>query len=622
MQRSLFTAISGLNNHQTKLDVIGNNIANVNTTAFKSGRVRFADILNQTLRGASAPQDSRGGINPMQVGLGMQVAAIDNNHTQGNLQSTGRELDMAIQGNGFFIVNDGRQNYFTRDGSFARGADGYLVNSANGFRVMGWMAGTDGSVDVTQPPGSLNIPLGFKAEARATENMIFGGNLSASVKPLSGEVITSRDGGEGVDSAFMISAGDADGGSFMLLIDGNVTDSIPFDAAAGELVAAIEALGPPYTGNVTVTEDGAGTWVVSFDTAEIGSPVAVEFNGDDLSFGGVTGDHTGDGVSTLSAGSDSVNELQQISINNATGGSFTLSFDGETTGPLAYNATADNIRAALQSLTAINSGDVSVTGSIGGPWTVEFTGSLAGTDVAALQINTEGLLSSFPLEMDVYDSLGNVHTLAVAFDKAGTNEWTWEAHIKDGDSLLGTGSGTIAFNEHGSVISGQEGTFTLNPIPAGSSLEGSDSLQIMLNFSALSQLVGETDALLRQQDGFPMGILSAFTVGGTGIVTGAYSNGMVAALGQIALGRFENPEGLIKVGSNMFQSSANSGDVFIGTPGTQGRGTIETSTLEMSNVNIAFEFTEIITTSRAFQANSRVITSSDELLQEVVNLKR
>ncbi|RJX27861.1 MAG: flagellar hook protein FlgE [Dethiobacter sp.] len=416
MQRSLFTAISGLNNHQTKLDVIGNNIANVNTTAFKSGRVRFADILNQTLRGASAPQDNRGGINPMQVGLGMQLAAIDNNHTQGNLQSTGRELDMAIQGNGFFIVSDGRQKYFTRDGSFARGADGFLVNSANGFQVMGWMAGADGSTDITQPPGSLNIPLGFKAEARATAQMIFGGNLNASVQPLSG--------------------------------------------------------------------------------------------------------------------------------------------------------------------------------------------------------------GAFPLEMDIYDSLGNVHTLEIEFEKTEVNLWTWQAYLKDGDAFIGSGSGSIIFNEQGSVASGQQGTFTLNPIPGGSSLEGSEPLKILLDFSALSQLVGETDALLRRQDGFPMGILNAFNMDSTGIIAGAYSNGMVVSLGQIALGRFENPEGLIKVGANMFQSSANSGDVFIGAPGTQGRGKIETSTLEMSNVNIAFEFTEIITTSRAFQANSRVITSSDELLQEVVNLKR
>ena len=415
MQRSLFTAISGLNNHQTKLDVIGNNIANVNTTAFKASSVRFADILNQTLRGASAPQDGRGGTNPMQVGLGMQLAAIDINHSQGNLQSTGRTLDMAIEGNGFFIVSDGSEEFFSRDGSFARGSDGFLVNSATGFRVMGWMTGADGSIDVGQPLTGLNIPLGFKAEARATENLVFGGNLNASA----------------------------------IIAD------------------------PPH-----------------------------------------------------------------------------------------------------------------------------------------------------PLEMNVYDSLGNVHTMQIEFAKTGVNQWDWNAKIMDGTTPFGTGTGVITFNEQGSVATGQLGTFTVNPIPAGSPMSGSNPIAIEIDFSTLSQLVGKSDPLLRHQDGFPMGILTDFTVGSAGLITGTYSNGMVAPLGQIALGRFENPGGLINVGTNMFKSTANSGNVYLGTPGTQGRGRIQTSSLEMSNVNIAYEFTEIITTSRAFQANSRVITSSDELLQEVVNLKR
>lgn len=412
MQRSLFTAISGLNNHQTKLDVIANNIANVNTTAFKASRVRFADILNQTLRGAAAPQNNRGGLNPMQVGLGMRLAAIDINHTQGNLQNTGRELDMAIQGEGFFIVSDGVSSYYTRDGAFSRGADGYLVSATTGYRVLGWMADANGNIDTSQPLGGLNIPLGFKAEAKATQNMVFGGNLSASVDPAESE----------------------------------------------------------YT-----------------------------------------------------------------------------------------------------------------------------------------------------LEVDVYDSLGNVHTMQIVFTKTDTNTWSWEAYLLDEDGYqMGTGSDTIVFDVNGNVSDGHTGEFTID----GSYLNGADNLTIELDFSAISQLAGETDALMRQQDGFPMGILNAFNVDSNGVITGSYSNGMVVTLGQIALGRFENPEGLIKIGSNMFAPSANSGELFIGTPGTQGRGTIETSTLEMSNVNIAYEFTEIITTSRAFQANSRVITSSDELLQEVVNLKR
>ncbi len=414
MQRSLFTAISGLNNHQIKLDVIGNNIANVNTTAFKAGRVRFEDILNQSLRGASAPQQNRGGINPAQVGLGMQVAAIDNNHAQGNLQSTGRPTDLAIQGSGFFVVSDGRQHFYTRDGSFSRGMDGYLVNSANGFRVMGWMADSEGNINENAALSPLEIPIGFKSVAQATGNVVFGANLDA-----------------------------------------------------GALVG--------YT-------------------------------------------HV--------------------------------------------------------------------------------------------------------LETEIFDSLGRQHTLEITFEKTDHNEWTWTAGVINpadpGGPRLGAGTGTINFTVHGYVdtTTPPANTFTYNP---GA---GAAPMTVRMDLLSLSQLRGDTNALVRGQDGFPEGTLSSFTIGSSGLISGVFTNGMVRTLGQIAVCRFENPEGLTKVGSNLYEPSPNSGTARVGSPGTQGRGLLQTATLEMSNVNLAYEFTEMITTSRAFQANSRVITSSDELLQEVVNLKR
>jgi flagellar hook protein FlgE len=411
MQRSLFTAISGLNNHQIKLDVIGNNIANVNTTAYKSSRVRFEDILNQTLRGASAPQENRGGINPIQVGLGMQVAAVDNNHTQGNLQSTGRPTDLAIQGNGFFIVSDGRQTLYTRDGSFSRGMDGYLVNSANGFRLLGWKADDAGNINENAPLSPLDIPIGFRSVVQATGNMVFGANLNA-------------------------------------------------DAPVG---------------------------------------------------------------------------TQHV------------------------------------------------------------------------------------LETDIFDSLGRAHTLEIIFEKTGENVWTWSAGVINpedpGGGRLGDGEGTITFTPYGYVDSIDGDTFTFSP-------GGAAAMTITMDYKTLTQLAGQTNALIRGQDGFPEGTLDSFSIGSSGLISGIFSNGMVRTLGQIALCRFENPEGLTKVGSNLYEPSPNSGSARVGAPGTQGRGTLQTATLEMSNVNLAYEFTEMITTSRAFQANSRVITSSDELLQEVVNLKR
>src|ERR687888_2035341 len=161
MMRSMFSAISGLKNHQTFMDVVGNNIANVNTTGFKQARVTFQDILSQTIRGASGPQNGRGGVNPEQVGLGVLLGGIDTIQTQGTLQSTGKLTDMAIQGDGFFVMNDGKQNFFSRDGAFDLGIDGTLVNPSSGLHVMGWQANPlTGAVDTTTPPTPIVLPGG------------------------------------------------------------------------------------------------------------------------------------------------------------------------------------------------------------------------------------------------------------------------------------------------------------------------------------------------------------------------------------------------------------------------------------------------------------------------------
>ncbi|NLM46504.1 MAG: flagellar hook protein FlgE [Firmicutes bacterium] len=415
MQRSLFTAVSGLRNHQVKLDVIGNNIANVNTVAFKSSRVRFQDIFSQTLRGASAPLEGRGGTNPAQVGMGMTVAAIDTIHSQGSPQYTGNYTDMAIQGSGYFVVTDGANTYYTRDGSFSRAANGELVNSATGVKLLGWMADAAGEINTANPLGTLNIPLGEDYVAKATENITFAGNLDAAL---------------------------------------------------------------------------------------------------------------------------------------ATGGTHT-------------------------------------------------------TDVL------------------VYDSQGGVYTLTLTFTKTATNSWNWSVAIKDasGNSIASTDSGTIVFNTDGAPQSGTQGNVQANMTGVGV-----NNLNITLDFSGLTQLVADPEvgstAQANYQDGFPVGELESFVIDTTGVINGIYTNGMIKKLGQIALAVFPNPEGLQKVGSNMYIMSANSGMARVGAPGSEGRGTIETSALEMSNVDLSYEFTEMITTTRAYQANSRVITSSDELLQEVVNLKR
>ena len=179
MLRSMFSAISGLRGHQVMMDVIANNIANVNTVGFKTGRVNFQDILSQTMRGATAPTATLGGIDPAQVGLGVTVAGIDVIHTQGNLQSTGKITDMAVQGDGFFMLADGRTTLYTRDGAFDISLDGSLVNPASGFKVLGWNADANGNLDTTAATTSLTIPIGRRTTAQATSTMAVRGNLDA-----------------------------------------------------------------------------------------------------------------------------------------------------------------------------------------------------------------------------------------------------------------------------------------------------------------------------------------------------------------------------------------------------------------------------------------------------------
>lgn len=417
MLRSLSTAVSGMRNHQTKLDVIGNNIANVNTVSYKSEVTRFQDIFSQTLRGATAPLEGRGGVNPMQIGLGMEISSIDTMHTQGAITSTGRETDLAIEGRGFFVVSDGQQNYYTRDGSFVRDSSGVLVN-ASGLNLMGWVGET---TDISQPLGYIHIPLGEEMIANSTKDVVFSGNLNA--------------GGLAPD---------------------------PDD---------------PYK--------------YQYDTY-------------------------------------------------------------------------------------------------------------------------------------VYDSLGNRHAITFTFSKAEEdNEWGYTiSQIDEEGEIEEIGDGTINFTPGGRFATPEDppdDMFTFSFDPGTGAV---NPLEIKLDFSSMTQLAFSSNVIVREQDGFSPGELASFNIESTGVITGTYTNGMVRQIGQLAMAAFANPQGLFKMGANLYDVSSNSGDPRIGMPGSEGRGMIQSRALEMSNVDLAFEFTEMITTSRAFQANTRVISTSDEVLLELINIKR
>ncbi len=408
MLRSMFSAISGLRGHQIMMDVIGNNIANVNTVGFKTGRVNFQDILSQTLRGATSPNGGLGSINPAQIGLGITVAGIDVLHTQGNLQSTGKVTDMAIQGDGFFVVATGGRQFYTRDGSFDISIDGSLVNPASGLKVQGWQADSSGVVDTTVAPGNVVIPIGQRSIALPSANAGIRGNLDA----------------------------------------------------------------------VAVVGDTATT------------------------------------------------------------------------------------------------------------------------------------------TLTVFDSLGVSHSIRVIFDKTAANEWSWTAAADPADvGTTTTSTGTLTFGTDG-LLTASTGTLSIDLTNGATSPTAP-----ALTFDEMTQF-GGASAPVAQADGFAAGALVTFALGNGGEITGVFSNGQTQILGQIAMASFLNPAGLMRAGQNTFQTSSASGTASVGRPGQGNRGSITTGALEMSNVDLATQFTGMITAQRGFQANSRVITTSDEMLQELVNLKR
>ncbi|MCU1556590.1 MAG: flagellar hook protein [Microbacteriaceae bacterium] len=390
MLRSLYSGISGLRSHQTMLDVTGNNIANVNTTAFKSSSTQFQDTLSQLTQSAGGPQALAGGTNPAQVGLGVRVAGISTNFAQGSTQATGRPTDLMISGDGFFVTQLGNQTLYTRAGSFDFDSGGRLV-APDGSIVQGWSA-TNGVVNNGGPVGDVVLPRGAVVPAVATTSATVGGNL-------------------------------------------------PEDAALG----------------TTLVRDAQA-------------------------------------------------------------------YDG-----------AGSARAL----------------------TLTYTRTAAGWDVSGADAN------------------GATGVTALAF----TN------------GALTTG-GTLA-------IGG-----------------------ITVDMTTLTGFAGLTSVAVTNQDGRAAGSLETYSIGTDGTIVGQFSNGASQAIGRIVLASFLNPGGLEKAGASSYKSTLNSGIAQVGTAGAGGVGALNSGALEMSNVDLSQEFTNLIVAQRGFQANARIITTSDEVLQELTNLKR
>lgn len=463
MMRSLYSGVSGLKNHQTRMDVIGNNVSNVNTHGFKSERVTFMDMISQSMAGASEPRENIGGINPQQVGLGMMVASIDKIMTQGSLQSTGKNTDVAVSGDGFFIIKDGDKEFYTRAGQFNIDRDGFYVHPGTGLRVQGWNArdNEDGNkyINSSSSIESIKIPIYSKKPAKATTEVVYESNLNQAVK------------------------------------------AIPADA------------------------------------------------------------------------------------------------------------TNDQIQKFLNGPSAERRGHVST--------------------------------------INIFDDQGNKRELRLEMYKTDENRWAVRANLENADQVSvnvvgpggqdtaigGSNTFSMGFSSDGRILSVTDGTDTLNSgalnVDLSFRIAGNPEAQtVRLNMGESGKVKGVTQfasdftTRAREQDGYPMGYMESFAIDNTGTITGTFSNGVKEPLAKLAMAVFVNPAGLTKEGETKFSYSINSGDANIGEAGIGGRGKINAGLLEMSNVDLAEQFTDMIVTQRGFQANSRTITTSDQMIQELLGLKR
>lgn len=549
MMRSLYSGVAGLKTHQIKMDVIGNNIANVNTVGYKSQSINFAELMYQTSQSASGPNTTTGtaGTNAKQIGLGVKSAAITTAITQaGSSQTTGNPFDLQLKGDAFFVVSDGSNRYFTRDGSFNVDAVGNLAMSSNGYNVMGWQ--------VDETTGQIKKDTVSPLKVLSAENMTYP--PEATTRAYVSGIIDKNDPDVTSEDGKIMNLGFFDNAGY---------------AYTAKLSMKATGVNGEYSVEVADILDSNGKSVLSqFPDLKFGSTVNVPneqtlnvaqgytANATSVTYEGVTYQYadlfTDDAQGTAA-------QKQKI-VANAYGFSTYEEFsklyggaDGKTIGDMLAEGTiaADVIGA---------NGELSVNGKkIQG-------GIVKYNDSTKLIESVNGLTNNFTLDLDFGAgvSIPNGPFSTINIDFAPSNNYN------------------------------SNGTSTIGADPGDTSGRGA---------------------------GRKVGKMSGVSIEGNGMIYAHYDNGQTKLLGQIAVAEFPNAAGLEKQGDNLYAATLNSGEFDgIGVDVTSSGGYISTGVLEMSNVDLSSEFTEMITTQRGFQANSRIITVSDTLLEELVNLKR
>ncbi|MEA1983182.1 MAG: flagellar hook protein FlgE [Campylobacterota bacterium] len=699
MLKSLFSGVSGLQSHQVAMDVESNNIANVNTTGYKYSRANFSDLLAQTKSIATAPQGSLGGQNATQVGLGSTVSSMTRIFSQGSVQNTDKNTDVAIQGDGFFIVSgDGGNTYkYTRAGDFKFDAGGNFVNNG-GFIIQGWTKDDEtGLVDTTAPISDIQIPPGLTTPANATKEVVLKANLN------SGPTVTSFSAAYEVKST------------------GEAIDENGREIASGDMGVMFNE-----TGEAFALQESQGIWA-SFENSVHGPGTAVE-GGTDLDVTFTTDDgtpvditsaapvgaettiqaanrfmaaiNTQTAVTGVRASISTLGEITLTNPNEIATASHNIDFvdNAGTTGLASatvktayqyqYNSTsainiADqdktfttiaDLRAALQTQARAtdrdgdgnfdNSIEVSVNSegkieiSNAGTTADDYDMNLRITAISTENINENtkftanmlALNTSIPSgtagkaytqafnaathssSIDVFDSLGSKHTLRMEFRKTETgvtgSKWDMKVSVPEPATIdtifpYDEKTGSVQFNSDGSLA-----TFNPPNVSFSGNNGSAPNQQIDLSFGTAGGFDGMTSFDTSSgtsgisQDGYTGGDIVGIRIDQSGALIGSFSNGRSFALAQISMAKFTNNEGLSTEGGNVYIQTANSGDPIIGTAATAGRGFIQSSALEASNVDLSSALTQLIIIQRGYQANGKTITTSDQLLQTLIGLKQ
>lgn len=599
MMRSLYSGVAGLKTHQTRMDVIGNNIANVNTTAFKASSMTFNELMSQTTQKASGPNATTGtgGVNARQIGLGVKSGAININITgQGASQSTGNPFDIMITGDNFFVVNNGQQNFFTRDGSFYVDGAGNLAMTSTGYNVMGWKVDPDTGKIKEDNVTALRImsEANMQYPPEATSLAYVAGILdsddpdanSPSGKGINLTIYDAR--GYDYTVKFVFKKSDEDG-VFSLELE-KITDSTgqPLD-----LSKATEAL----FGAETTQEK---TSKVFFDAKN----------------------YTWDNTGVLSRNGKNVADVKQLFAAASTAADIVFEEgDTEITMP---DGTKTTVQAAIDEIAKAYGYEGSTEDFLNLLYAVPQDEGDTGEPT---KLSMEQLL--FNLKADPTNAATGENTSLFTFNGVAADQASFEVMGRLFEGV------NVTFNKNTGLFSGINGAATNTTVTMKLSALGGNFSDVEIDFSEMvnygnkgvstaSATSGSNkDENLGQGAGRRVGKMIGVSVSQNGEIYAAYSNSMTKLLGQIATAAFANASGLEKSGDNLYSATLNSGEFDgVGVDITAGGGYMSSGQLEMSNVDLSAEFTEMITTQRGFQANSRIITVSDTLLEELTNLKR